>query len=147
LSSFVAINDIQKAYFKKKFISFINPEYIKFIADKNGNLISFSIVMPFFADALKKMNGKLFPFGFLHLLNAKKHSKDVVFYLIGIHPDYQNKGLPAIIFDEYYKVFTEKNIQTCYRTPELEDNIAIQQMWKHFSPVVYRKRRTYKKNL
>src|SRR5690606_29925794 len=46
LSSFVAITDIQKAYFKKKFISFINPEYIKFVVDKDDNLIAFSIVMP-----------------------------------------------------------------------------------------------------
>lgn len=147
LASFVAINDIQKEYFKKKFISFVNPEYIKFITDENNNLICFTIVMPSFAKALKKMNGKLFPFGFMHLLHAKKHSKDVIFYLIGIHPDYQNKGVTAIIFNEYYKVFLEKGIETCYRTPELEDNHAIHQMWKHFSPKVYKRRRTYRKNL
>lgn len=147
LASFVAINDVQKAYFKKKFISFVNPEYIKFITDKDDNLICFTIVMPAFARALKKMNGKLFPFGFRHILHAKKHSKDVIFYLIGIHPDYQNKGVTAIIFNEYYKVFSEKGIDMCYRTPELEDNHAIHQMWKHFSPVVYKRRRTYRKNM
>ncbi|WP_147676245.1 GNAT family N-acetyltransferase [Algibacter pacificus] len=147
LSSFVAINDIQKAYFKKKFISFINPEYIKFVVDKDEKLIGFAIVMPVFAPALKKMNGKLFPFGFRHILNAKKNSKDVSFYLIGIHPDYQNKGVHAVIFNEYYETFKEKGIQTCYRTPELEDNYAIQQIWKHFAPEVFRRRKTYKKPL
>ena len=83
------------------------------------------------------MKGKLFPFGFRHILHAKKHSKDVIFYLIGIHPDYQNKGVHAVIFNEYYNTFTEKGIQTCIRTPELEDNYAIHQIWKHFDPVVY----------
>ena len=147
LSSFVAITNIQKEYFKKKFISFINPEYIKFVVDKDDNLIGFAIVMPAFAKALQKMNGKLFPFGFMQILNAKKHSKDVIFYLIGIHPDYQNKGIHAVIFNEYYNTFTKKGIKTCIRTPELEDNYAIHQIWKHFDPKVYARRVTYKKSL
>ncbi len=147
LSSFVKITDIQKEYFKKKFISFVNPEYIKFVVDKNDDLIGFAIVMPSFSKALQKANGKLFPFGFRHILKAKKHSKDVIFYLIGIHPDYQNKGVHAVIFNEYYEIFTKKNIENCYRTPELEDNEAIQKIWKHFDPKVYRKRKTFRKNL
>ncbi|AXP82408.1 hypothetical protein CJ739_3346 [Mariniflexile rhizosphaerae] len=147
LSSFVAITDIQKEYFKKKFISFINPEYIKFVVDKDDNLVAFAIVMPAFSKALQKMNGKLFPFGFRHILHAKKHSKEVIFYLIGIHPDYQNKGVHAVIFNEYYDTFKEKGIKTCIRTPELEDNYAIHQIWKHFNPEVYRRRKTFKKDL
>ena len=62
LSSFVAITDIQKEYFKKKFISFVNPEYIKFVLDKDDKLVAFAIVMPRFASALQKMNGKLISF-------------------------------------------------------------------------------------
>ena len=147
LASFVAINDIQKAYFKKKFISFINPEYIKFIVDKDDKMIGFAIVMPAFAKALQKMNGKLFPLGFRHIMNAKKNSKDVIFYLIGIHPDYQNKGIHAVIFNEFYETFKAKGIETCFRTPELEDNEAIHKIWKHFNPVVYRRRKTFRKDI
>ncbi len=147
LSSFVEITDIQKEYFKKKFISFVNPEYIKFVVDENDKLIGFAIVMPRFAEALQKANGKLFPFGFRHILKAKKNSKDVIFYLIGIHPEYQNKGVHAVIFNEYYETFTEKGIKNCYRTPELEDNEAIHKIWKHFDPVVYKRRKTFRKDL
>ncbi|MCK0124174.1 GTP cyclohydrolase [Gelidibacter sp. F2691] len=145
LSSFVAITDIQKEYFKKKFISFVNPEYIKFVVDKEDTLVAFAIVMPSFARALQKTKGKLFPFGFTHILHAKKHSKEVVFYLIGIHPEYQNKGVTAVIFNEYYNVFTEKGIENCVRTPELEDNLAIHQIWKHFKPEVFKRRKTVRK--
>jgi GNAT superfamily N-acetyltransferase len=147
LSSFVAITDIQKEYFKKKYIGFINPEYIKFVLDKNDRIVAFSIVMPSFSEALKKANGKLFPFGFYHLLKAKKESKEVLFYLIGVDPEYQSKGVTAIIFNEYYNTFKEKGIQNCIRTPELEDNHAIQNLWKHFEPVTFRRRRTYRINL
>ena len=147
LSSFVAISDVQKEYFKKKYISFINPEYIKFIMDKEGNMVAFSIVMPSFSEALQKAKGKLFPFGFYHLLKAKKESKELLFYLIGVDPEYQSKGVTAIIFNEYYNTFSKKGIQNCIRTPELEDNHAIHNMWKHFDPVTFKRRRTYKKYL
>ncbi len=147
LSSFVAINEKQKAYFKRKYISFINPEYIKFIVDKDGKMIAFSIVMPSFAKALKKANGRLFPFGLFHLLNARKNSKEVLFYLIGIHPDYQNRGVTAIIFEEFHNTLAAKGTEECIRTPELEDNHAIHNIWKHFDPVVFRRRRTYMKEL
>jgi GNAT superfamily N-acetyltransferase len=147
LSSFVAISDVQKEYFKKKYISFINPEYIKYVEDKDGNLVAFAIVMPSFSKALQKANGKLFPFGFLHLLNARRNSKDVVFYLIGVHPEYQNKGVTAIIFSEYHKTFTKRGIENCFRTPELADNLAIQLLWKNFNPTIHCRRKTFRKEL
>lgn len=147
LSSFVAITDKQKEYFKKKYIPFINPEYIKFVEDKDHNIVAFSIVMPSFSQALQKANGKLFPFGFINLLKAKKNSKDVLFYLIGVHPDYQNKAVTAIIFKEYYDTFTKKGIINCFRTPELADNAASINMWKHFDTKINKRRCTYRKDL
>ena len=147
LSSFVEINKKQRDYFKKKFIGFLNPEYVKFVTDKDDKLIGFAIVTPSYAKALQKMNGKLWPFGIFHLLNAKKRSKWVTFYLIGILPEYQNKGITAIIFNEYYKEFAKKGVTECFRGPELEDNIAIQQIWRHFNPKIFKKRCTFRKQI
>ncbi len=147
LSSFVAISDREKEYFKKKYISFINPEYIKFVEDKDENLVAFAIVMPSFSQALQKAKGKLFPFGLLHLLNARKNSKDVTFYLIGVQPEYQNKGVHAILFKEMHTTFTKKGIQNCIRTPELADNHAIHLLWKNFEPVTHCRRKTFRKDL
>lgn len=147
LSSFVAITDIQKKYFKKKFLGFINPEYIKFVVDENNELVAFGIVMPSYAEALQKMKGKLFPFGFKHLLHAKKHSKKVTFYLIGVHPEYQNKGVHAIIFNEFHNSFSKKDIVECLRTPELVENTAINKIWKNFNPKNHKRRCTYRKDI
>ena len=147
LSTFVEINDEQREYFKKKFIGFLNPEYVKFVLDKDDKLIGFGIVTPSYAKALQKMNGKLFPFGIKHLLHAKKHAKTVTFYLIGVLPEYQNKGVTAIIFNEFHKTFTEKGIELCVRGPELDDNVAIQQIWKNFKPVTNKRRCTFRKDI
>jgi GNAT superfamily N-acetyltransferase len=145
LSTYVPISDAQIAYFKKKYISFINPEYINFVVDEQAKLVGFGIVMPSYSKALQKAKGKLFPFGIFHILNARKNAKDVTFYLIGVHPDYQNKGITAIIFDDFTKAFAKKGIQTCIRTPELEENEAIRKIWENFKPVTHKRRRTYKK--
>ncbi|MGG7034700.1 MAG: GTP cyclohydrolase [Flavobacterium sp.] len=147
LASFVAISDIQKDYFKKKYINFINPEYIKYVEDKNGNLVAFAIVMPSFSKALQKAKGKLFPFGIFHLLNARRNSKDVVFYLIGIHPEYQNKGVTAIIFKEFNETFKKKGIINCINTPQLVENKAIQLVFKNLNPVIHCRRKTFRKEL
>lgn len=147
LSSFVPISDAQIAFFKKKYISFINPEYIKFVVDENNKVVAFAIVMPSFSEALQKAKGKLFPFGIFHLLKARKHAKDVTFYLIGVHPEYQNKGVHAIIFDQYTKTFGPLGIDNCIRTPELEENEAIKKLWENFDPVTHKRRRTYKKSI
>jgi GNAT superfamily N-acetyltransferase len=147
LSSFVEINQEQREYFKKKFISFLNPEYVKFVLDKDDKLVGFGIVTPSYAKALQKINGKLFPFGFRHLLNAKKYAKTVTFYLIGVLPEYQNKGVTAIIFEEFHQTFTSKGIELCVRGPELDDNTAIHQLWKNFKPVVNKRRCTFKKEI
>jgi GNAT superfamily N-acetyltransferase len=147
LSSFVAISERQKQYFKDKYIGMINPAYIKFVEDSDGRLVGFSIVMPSLSKALKKANGKLFPFGFLYLLWAKKHSKEVLFYLIGVHPEYMNKGVTAVIMAQYFRSFNDNGVKDCVRTPELEENHAIHNLWKNFNPVVHKRRCTYIKDL
>jgi GNAT superfamily N-acetyltransferase len=147
LSSFVPISKPQIEYFKKKYLKFINPEYIKFVLDQDDQLVAFAIVMPSYSEAMKKANGKLFPFGIFYLNQARKNSNGALFYLIGIHPDYQNKGITAMIMYEFAQTFKKRGVYNCYRSPELADNLAIQQMWKYFRPEVYKKRCTYKLSL
>ncbi len=147
LSSFVEINDIQKEYLKKKFLKFINPKFISFTYNKDGNIIGFAIIMPSYAKALQKMKGKLFPFGFYHLMNARKYSKNLTLYLIGVDPEYQNKGVTAILFSTLLQNLKGKDIEDCFRTPELIENDAIDKIWKNFNPVLRKKRCTYKKML
>ena len=146
LSSFVEITDIQKAFLKKKFLNFINPEYIKFVVNSEDELIAFGVVLPSFAEALQKIKGRLFPFGIFHILKAKQ-SKKLNFYLIGVHPEYQKKGVHSIIFSAFHRTFREKGIIECRRTPELADNVAIQKLWRNFNPILIKKRCTFRKEL
>ncbi len=144
LTSYAPISNEQRAYIKNRFMSFVDPEFIKFVVDKEDKLVAFAVVLPSFAKALQKAKGKLFPFGWYYLLKARKKCDRAIFYLIGVHPDYQNKGVTAIIFNQYYKTFNKRGITTGIRTPELSDNIAARQIWKHIKPTVHKKRCTYR---
>lgn len=147
LQTFVPIQQYQIDYYKEKYFSFIHPDYITCIRDKNGKLIAFSVVMPSFSKALKKANGKLFPTGWFHILQAQKKNEKAAFYLIGIDPDFQGKGVTAIIFEEMQKLFNAKGIQTVETNPELVENTAVQALWKDYSPIQHKERSTYKKTL
>ena len=113
--------------------------------NKEKEIIGFAIIMPSYSKALQKMKGKLFPFGFFHLMKAKKYSKNLTLYLIGVHPEYQNKGVTAILFSSLLQNLKGKEIEDCFRTPELIENDAIDKIWKNFNPVLRKKRCTYKK--
>lgn len=147
LETFVPIQQYQIDHYKETYLKFIHPDFIKCIKDNDGNLVAFAITMPSFSKALKKANGKLFPFGFQHLLRAKKKNHRASFYLIGIDPEYQNKGVTAIIFQMMQELFNERGITEVETNPELEDNKAIQQLWKNYEHRLHKRRRTYRKAL
>ena len=147
LQTFVPIQQYQIDYYKKKYFSFIHPDYICCIRDEKGKLIAFSIVMPSFSKALKKANGKLLPFGWKYILDAQRKNDTAAFYLIGIDPEYQGKGVTAVIFEEMQELFTAKGIHTVETNPELKENTAVQLLWKDYSPEQHKERSTFRKDL
>jgi len=147
LQTFVPIQAYQIENYKKRFLKFVNPDYIKCIIDQDGNLICFSITMPSFEKALKKINGKLSFLNAVHLLKAMYFNNRASFYLIGVHPEFQNKGITAIIFNEMQKLFNKQKITTVETNPELEENTAIQKLWKNYKHRLHKRRATYTKQL
>ncbi|MDA0201736.1 MAG: GTP cyclohydrolase [Bacteroidetes bacterium] len=147
LQTFVPIQKHQIQQYKKKYFRYIHPKFIKCIADQNNELIAFCITMPSFTKALKKANGKLFPFGFLYFLKALYFNSRASFYLIGVHPKYQNKGVTAVIFNEMQKTFNQQGYTIVETNPELEENSSIQNLWKNYNHRLHKKRLTVTQKL
>ena len=143
LQTFVPIQPYQIKHYKEKYFRYIHPEFIKCVADEQGKLVAFVIIMPSFTQALKKANGKMFPWGIFHILKAQYFNNRASFYLIGVHPDYQNKGVTAVIFNEVQKLFNKKGITIVETNPELEENDSIQNMWKNYENRLHKKRATF----
>ena len=147
LQTYVTIKQYQIDFYKEKFIKYIHPDFIKCVVDSEGNLIAFLITMPSFSRALKKMNGKLFPFGFLHIFKAQHFNDRVSLYLIGVDPKYQSKGATAILFNDLQQTFNKRRIVEVETNPELVENKAIQAFWKNYESTLHKRRATFTKKI
>lgn len=147
LQSFVPIQQHQIEVYKKKYLPYIHPDFIKCVIDENDEMIGFTITMPSFTKALKRINGKMFPFGYYHLWRALRKNNRASFYLIGIQESYQNKGVTAIIFQEIQEMFNKRGVTEVETNPELEENQAIQALWKNYKHELHKRRRTYRKDI
>lgn len=147
LETFVPLTENQKVFYAKKYSTLLNPEYINLIEDKEGKLCAFAITMPSLAKALQKAKGKLFPWGWYHLLKAQKKNDTAEFLLIGVHPSYQRKGVTAIIFKEMFESFKKHNIKFLETNPELIENQSVQSLWKDYNPRLHKRRKTFKRRV
>ena len=130
------------------YIPLVNMKYICSVRDNNGKIVSFGIMVPSIAKALKKSNGKMFPFGFIRLLKALKCKNDTLeMFLVAVDPVLQAKGIPALIINELLKVSVESGVKYCETGPMLETNTAIHSMWRHFEKEQHKRRRCYIKSL
>lgn len=143
LSTYTPISDEQRKTYKEKYFKLIDKDYIVCVADESDQLVAFAITMPSYSKALQKSKGKLLPFGWWHFLRAGKKNDRANFYLIGIHPDYQRRGVTSIIFKEIWKIFRKKGVKYLETNPELEENKSVQLLWQDYNPVNHKRRRTY----
>ena len=103
--------------------------------------------MPSLSRAMRESKGRMFPFGFFKLLKALKSFELVDLYMIGIIPEYQNKGINAVIFDYLNSNFIRLGVKKVIANPQLETNKAVQSIFDYYPGKVYSKRRCYIKSL
>jgi len=147
LYGFVPLTEKQINAYVKQYIPFMSPDHIALVLDENDRMVGFGLTMPSLAKALQKANGRLFPLGFIHLLWALKHSKIAELLIIGVLPEYQGQGVPALMIAELAEKFTRKGIILAESNPELETNSRVQAQWKFFDLRQHKRRRCFIKNL
>jgi len=147
LYGFAPLSDKQIELFTNQFIGFVDPEYISCVMDKNENMLGFGITLPSLTKGVQKSKGKLFPFGWYHILRGIKKTKIVDMYLIAIKPEWQNKGIIALIFDELMRNYLKNGIEKAVQNPILENNSKNIDVWKDFSPRQHLRRRCYIKKI
>lgn len=143
LSTYTPISEEQIKTYRDKFFPLIAKNYVICVVDEHNELVSFAVTMPSYSKALQKAKGKLWPFGWWHFLQAEKKNDRANFYLIGIHPEYQRRGVTAIIFKEIFVRFNSMGIDFAETNPELEENKSVQVLWQDYNPVNHKRRRTY----
>ena len=123
----------------------IDVKYVAVILDENDKMICFGLAFPAIADAVRPSSGRLTPLTLIRLLKALKKPNVIDLCLIGVEPEWLNRGVSVIISAEMMKML--KNVDYAETNANLEDNYAIQNQWKRFDEQKIKRRRCYRKEL
>lgn len=147
LHGMVKLTEKQIQFYIKQYLPIIRKDFISLVINEDEELIGFGIIMPSLSKALQKANGSLFPLGFLHLFMDMRKNNMGELCLIGVRPDYQGKGINALLMEEANKAYIRNKIFTIESNPELEDNKRVQSLWDYYHAIQHKRRRCYIKYL
>jgi len=145
LYGFVALTDREIDYYVKQYFSFISPDFVCFVADTSGKIVGFGISIPSLSKAMQKAKGRLFPFGFIHILKALRKNDTIDLYMTGVLPEWHKKGVHSLYHSEMNKAYIRHNIITAIASPQLENNTNALAVWKNYDKEFYIRRRCYQK--
>ncbi|NLZ94861.1 MAG: hypothetical protein GX921_03420 [Bacteroidales bacterium] len=150
LYGYVELSDKQIDYYVNMYIPLLRLEFLTLIIrEEDHKLIGFGIGLPSLAKALQKAKGKFMPVGWYHLYRALKSNDNKILdlLLIGVDPEYQGKGINALVFREFVYSAKKLGFEIAESNPELELNNRVQSMWNGLDVKQHKKRRAYIKKL
>ena len=136
-------------YYIKMYIPMLRLELITLIVrEEDDEVVGLAITLPSLSKALKIAKGRLLPFGWIHLLKALYGKGEVVdLYIMGVLPEYQNKGVNALLFYDLIPIYNKVGYVYAETNPELELNTKVQSQWEYFDSKHVRTRRAFIKHL
>ena len=148
LYEFAPVNDRQIDQYINSYITILDKDFISIIHDKDERIVAFAITVPSLSKAVQKAKGRIFPFGIFPILKALHRNDTLEALMIGIHPDYQSKGLQVLLFKQIHEnVIRRGDIKTMIMNPQLEENVKVQMIFDEYNPQPYMRRRSYFKEL
>jgi GNAT superfamily N-acetyltransferase len=141
----------QIQYYIKMYIPMLRLDMITLVVrEEDDTVVGLAITLPSLSKALQKVKGRLYPFGWIYLLKAlyvtgKEKIADL--YIMGVLPEYQNKGVNALLFYDLIPVFNKIGFSHAETNPELEINTKMQSQWDDFEKEHIKTRRAFFKPL
>lgn len=149
LFGYTELSDRQIDEYVNRYLPLIDKRLIPVVENDKGEIVGVAITMGSLSHALQKAKGRLFPFGWYHLLKALKWKREekVDMLLIAVRPDYQGLGVNALFFDDLIPIYNQYHFRYAETGPQLEDNVKELSQWGPLHPAYTKRRRCYKKKL
>ena len=150
LYGYSALSPKQIKQYIKMFLPILDLRMVTLVVDSEDQVIAAGISMPSLSEALQKAKGRLLPFGWYHLLKViflKKYPKVLDLLLVAVKPEYQNKGVNALLFYDLIPVYQKIGFEYAESNPELELNDKVQAQWEYFKTEQHKRRRCFKKEI
>ena len=130
-----------------QYFGFITPDFVPMVYNDKNEMVAFGVALPSLSRALQSSHGKLFPFGFIRLLNALRKNDRADLYLVAVRSQDRMTGANAILMNSMYEVFRKMGVKKIETNPELETNQLVQGQWKYFETRQHKRRRVFLKHL
>lgn len=149
LYGYSLLSERQIDQYVETYLSIVNTDMLTFIEDSKGDLIAAGISIPSMSEALQKCNGELFPFGWWHMLKSMywKKPDTLDLLLIGVRPDYQNRGVNSLLFVDLIETYRRLGFRFAETNANLETNVKVQAMWEPFKKELHKKRWVFGKEI
>lgn len=133
----------------KMYVPVLDLRMVSIVENEQNEIVAVGISMASLSRALQKAKGRLLPFGWYHLLKALmwKRPKVLDLLLVAVRPDYQGKGVNALLFTDLIPVYKELGFEYAESNPELEMNEKVQNQWQYFKTEQHKRRRCFKANI
>lgn len=131
------------------YVPVLDLRMVSIVENEQNEIVAVGISMASLSEALQKAKGKLLPFGWFHLLKALKwkRPKMLDLLLVAVRPDYQGKGVNALLFTDLIPVYQKLGFEYAETNPELEMNDKVQNQWQYFKTEQHKRRRCFKGSL
>lgn len=132
-----------------EYLPILDLQMVTLVEDKNNELVGVGISMASLSTTLQKAKGKLFPFGWIHFLKTLYFKRPPVLdlLLVAVKPEYQNKGVNALLFTDLIPIYIKYGFEWGETNPELEINDKVQSQWQYLDHKIHKRRRCYTKRI
>lgn len=149
LYNFTVLPDHMADKYLDFYLSILDLRFISVVENEKNELVAFGITMPSIVRALQKCRGKLFPFGWWHVLKSLfwRREEGVEMLLVGVLPEYQNTGINSLVQADMFRKYTQFGVKWAETNAILETNTKNQGQFKDYNPECKKRRRSYIKKL
>lgn len=150
LYGYSALSQRQIDQYVNTYLHIVDLRMVTLVTDADDRLIAVGISMPSLSQALQKARGRLLPLGWYYLgktLFLKKYPKMLDLLLVAVKPEYQNKGVNALLFSDLIPVYQQLGFEYAESNPELELNGKVQAQWEYFKTEQHKRRRCFVKEI
>lgn len=129
----------------RMYLPVLDLRMVTVVENTAGELVAVGISMPSLSSALQRARGRLLPLGWFYLLRALRWRRPEVLdlLLVAVRPDYQNKGVNALLFTDLIPIYRQLGFKYAESNPELEVNDKVQSQWQYFQTEQHKRRRCY----
>jgi len=144
----VPMTDAQTDKYVSEFLPLVDARTTSFVYNEQEELVAFGITCPSLEQAQRRSGGRMFPFGWFHLLRALKGKNEVLdLLLIAVRPDLQGSGVNAIVMDDLLTKAIKSGFRYAETGPMLELNDKVLAQWKFFDYEQHKRRRCWVKEI